>query len=147
MLDVVWEWGVYLLIARSLHMVAGPVTTRMTRGIPFFYSITWKKPANPGAFQHIAPTILRPKKENTLYVAITKGKNKSPSNECSKHFGSGTPQKNLNFFFFEAVPIFSRHTPSIETKWCSIDELMFTPKAQQVNVLPFKNITKERLFF
>lgn len=110
--------------------------------------ITWKEPANPGGIPTYSTYHLAPQQgvRKIHSIAFTKGKNKSPSNECSKHFGSGTPQKNL-IFFFEAVPIFSRHTPSIETKWCSIDELLFTPKAQQVNVLPFKNITKKRLFF
>lgn len=70
--------------------------------------ITWKEPANPGGIPTYSTYHLAPQQgvRKIHSIAFTKGKNKSPSNECSKHFGSGTPQKNLIFFSLKQFPSF-----------------------------------------
>lgn len=111
-----------------------PVTTRMTLGTPFFYTVTLKDPTNPGVIPTYSTHHLAPQKGVMKIHSMPlsqREKNKSPSNECSKHFGSGIPQKNLNFFSLKQFPSFpdthraSKPSDARSMNWCSLQKRNF----------------------
>ena len=99
-------------------------------GWPAESRFSWKEPANPGGIPTKSTHHRAPQKgvRKIHSIAFTKGKNKSPSNECSKHFGSGIPQKNLNFFSLMQFPSFpdtrraSKQSDARSMNWCSLQK-------------------------